>query len=394
MKSFIALALGLLIASTPHAQTLADALEHAWARHPQAAALDAHAAAARAQGELAAGRLPSAPAMAWGGLRGEHGRQEWEVELAAPLWLPGQQAARIRVAERALDEVSARRDALRLALAGELRTLWWDVAAARAAHAQALRQSASARALEADVAQRHRAGELARMDANLARAERLRAEAGLRAAEHALTAAEAAWLALAGHPAPARLQEETAMPPEHVPDAAHPRLRALAAAASSARATLEQAHTGARDAPELAVRLVRERGDDREPWDHQIGVKLKIPLASPPRRRLAEAEARAVADGADAERALADERLALEARTARAALDAAEIQVELARARAALAADNRALAEKGFALGELDLSTLLRARAAADEADATLASQQVARAAAHSRLLQALGVLP
>lgn len=392
MKILVALVCGVLIAPTLHAQSLADALERAWARHPQAAALDARTAAARARGELATGLMPAAPAVSLGGLSGEHGKQEWEVELAAPLWLPGQKAARGRVAERALEEVAAQRDALRLDLAGELRALWWDVAAARAGHALATRRLASARALEAEVTRRYRAGDLSRMDANLARGEQLRAEAALRDAEAALTRAELAWQARAELPAPARLDEETARATDV--DAAHPRLRALAAAALSARAGVEAARATRRESPELAVRVIRERGERGEAYGNEVGVKLKIPFASPPRQRLADAEALATARGADAEQALAAGRLQLDTRAARAELDAALAQLELARARAALAADTLALADKGFAHGELDLATLLRARAAADEAEATLAAQQVARVAAHSRLLQSLGVLP
>jgi len=52
------------------------------------------------------------------------------------------------------------------------------------------------------------------------------------------------------------------------------------------------------------------------------------------------------------------------------------------------------LAEKAFSLGESDLTTLLRVRAGAFEAEAFLNRQQVARAAAQSRLKQVLGVLP
>lgn len=394
MRVFLLLAFGLFVAPAPHAHTLADALERAWARHPQAAALDAHAAAARARGELAAGLLPAAPAVSLGGLRGEHGKQEWEVELVAPLWLPGQQAARARAAEHALTAVAARRDALRLELAGELRALWWDIAAARAGHALATRRVANARALEAEVTRRYRAGDLSRMDANVARGESLRAEAALRDAEAALSRVELAWRAVTDQPPPPRLDEETACGSATADAAAHPRLRALAADALSARAELDAARATRREPPELAVRVVRERGDAREPFGNELGVKLKIPFASAPRRRLADAEASAVARGADAEQALAVSRLDIDVASARSALDAAQAQSDLARTRALLAAETLALAERGFALGELDLAALLRARATADDAQAASATHQVERAAACSRLLQVLGVMP
>jgi cobalt-zinc-cadmium efflux system outer membrane protein len=49
---------------------------------------------------------------------------------------------------------------------------------------------------------------------------------------------------------------------------------------------------------------------------------------------------------------------------------------------------------KSFSLGESDLPTLLRARAAAFDAQAELRRLEVARHAADSRLRQALGVVP
>jgi cobalt-zinc-cadmium efflux system outer membrane protein len=60
----------------------------------------------------------------------------------------------------------------------------------------------------------------------------------------------------------------------------------------------------------------------------------------------------------------------------------------------ALASDNLALIEKAFSLGESDLATLLRLRSAAFDAMGSLERQRISRAAAVSRLNQALGVLP
>ena len=149
-----------------------------------------------------------------------------------------------------------------------------------------------------------------------------------------------------------------------------------------------------RDAPEFAVRVVRERGDFSEPYANLVGVKLTIPFSSGPRVRQESAAARAETSQADAELALARHRLQLDVDRARLDLAAAERQLAMARERRELAADNLGLTEKSFALGETDLTTLLRVRAGAFEAEAFLNRQQVARAAAQSRLKQVLGVLP
>ena len=79
---------------------------------------------------------------------------------------------------------------------------------------------------------------------------------------------------------------------------------------------------------------------------------------------------------------------------ARRALLANERQLTMAEERLLLSAENLRLNEKAFSLGESDLASLLRIRAAAFDADAFLDRQRVARAAAQSRLKQSLGVLP
>jgi cobalt-zinc-cadmium efflux system outer membrane protein len=75
-------------------------------------------------------------------------------------------------------------------------------------------------------------------------------------------------------------------------------------------------------------------------------------------------------------------------------VDAAERQFALAAQSSRLATDNLRLAERAFALGETDLPTLLRVRAASWDADANLERRRFARAGAVSRWNQAIGVLP
>lgn len=397
MNRWIAATLMLALAPPAQAQTLAQALDQAWSRHPQAAAFAAREEAVRARAEVAAGITPGPAALSLSSLNDRldrnRGRQEWEAEMAVPLWLPGQQTARAAEAASALAEVAAQSRALRLQLAGELREVWWALAAARNARDLAGRRAQTAQSLEADVQRRYRAGELARIDANLARGERLAAEAAVLEAEAALLAAEQRWRSLTGMPAPRELAEEGGADARE-PAEDHPRFAAVAAAARTARARLRVAEETRRDAPQLAVRVVRERGEFAEPYANTVGVKLTIPFSSGARVRQESSAARAEASQADAELALARLRLQLEAEQARLDLAAAERQFVMARERRELTADNLRLAEKAFSLGESDLATLLRIRAAAFEAEAFLDRQQIARAAARSRLKQALGVLP
>ncbi|MBL8965308.1 MAG: TolC family protein, partial [Phycisphaerae bacterium] len=142
---------------------LATAVEQAWRLNPQAAGLDARETEARAAQDVAAGLTPEPGSISIGNLNDRfnrnQGKQEYEVELAVPLWLPGQKTAREAEAASRLDETVARRAALRLEVGGELREAWWALAAARSAKLLASRRLETARALETDVMRRYKVGE-------------------------------------------------------------------------------------------------------------------------------------------------------------------------------------------------------------------------------------------
>jgi len=382
---------------------LATAVEQAWRLNPQAAGLDARETEARAAQDVAAGLTPEPGSISIGNLNDRfnrnQGKQEYEVELAVPLWLPGQKTAREAEAASRLDETVARRAALRLEVGGELREAWWALAAARSAKLLASRRLETARALETDVMRRYKVGELSRIDANLAQTETHAANAELVEAEATLLQAEQALQSLTGSPAPKSLDEESPTTRRLIDEtgdsaASHPLLAVTAAAARSARARVKVADESRRSAPELSFRVVRERGDFAESYSNTVGVKLKIPFSSGSQVRRETSAAQAEANQADTDLLRIQTRVRLDAERAQRNLQSAERQFAMAQERRQLSAENLRLAEKAFSLGESDLATLLRIRAAAFDADALFDRQRVARAAAISRLNQAMGVLP
>jgi cobalt-zinc-cadmium efflux system outer membrane protein len=393
-------------ATEPPKSGLPAAVEQAWRLHPQAAGLNSREAGARAAKDVAAGLTPEPGAISIGSLNDRfnlnRGKQEYEAELAVPLWLPGQKAARETEAASRVDEAIAQRAALRLTLGGELREAWWALAAARNAKSLAMRRLDAARALEKDVVRRYKVGELSRIDANLAQTETHVADAELIEAEATLFQAEQAMQTLTGLPAPQNLDEESPATRQLTGDTgdlgdiaeSHPLLAATAAAARSARARVQVADESRRAAPELALRVVQERGSFAEPYANTVGIKLKIPFSSGSQVRRDTSSAQAGAEQADAEMQRTLQRVRLDADRAQRNLLAAERQLVMAQDRRQLSAENLRLIEKAFALGESSLADLLRIRTAAFAADAFFDRQRVARAAAISRLNQALGVLP
>lgn len=392
------------------ADTLAQAMESAWAHHPQALSAQARHAQAQAQFEAATRLTPGPAAVSVANvndrLNRDNGKQEWELELSVPLWLPGQQAARQTEAQHARTTLAAQQQAVRLQLAGDVRAAWWALANARNAHELAQHRLATAQALHADVQRRYQAGELSRIDANLAQSEQLASAAELADADTARRLAEQTYTTLTGSPPPATLDAEAAAPlPANAPatgtagntppsDALHPQLAAAQAAAHLAQARLAVVDHTQRDAPTLATRWIRNRSDHAARPVNTVGFKLSIPLSSGPRVQQDHAAARAELAQADAELALAQRRVALDVARAQMDLAAAQRQIDTSRQRHQLAADNLALTEKAFALGEADLPTLLRVRAAALDAQAQLQRHQVAHNASQSSLNQAMGALP
>ena len=383
---------------------LSMAMEQAWRLSPQAAGLDARESEARAAQDVAAGLTPEPGSVSIGGLSDQfnrnQGKQEYEIELAVPLWLPGQQALRAAEATSRINEAITRRAAVRLEISGELRAAWWALAAVRNAKVLATRRLETAQALETNVMRRYRVGELSRIDANLAQTETHAAGAELVEAQTSLLQAEQSVHILTGSPAPENLDEE---PPEGPPITqklpsesgidTHPLLAATAAAARSARARVQVAQAAQRGAPELALRVVRERGDFAETYTNSVGFRFKVPFSSDAHVKRETSAAQAEADQAEAEMLRNITRIKLDVQRARHDLQSAQRQLAMAQDRRQLSQENLRLAEKAFALGESDLATLLRIRLAAFDADAFYDRQRVARAAAISRLNQALGVL-
>ena len=383
--------------------SLSGLVAQAWHLNPQAAGFDARVAEARAAKDAALELTPEPAALTVGHLTDRQGRnlgkQEWEVELALPLWLPGQRQARDHEADSRINEVAARRTALRLEVAGEVREAWWSLAALRSANALAMRRFETARSLHDVVKNRFKVGELSRIDANLAQGEVLAAEAEVIESQAGLLHAEQSFRQLTGNVAPVSLVEESVATVSDRLDSGasltlHPQLAAVTAVALSARARVRLADETRRVAPELSIRVVRDRAEYAEPYANNVGVKLKIPFSSGAQVRRDSSLALAEAEQAETEVRRAEIRLQQEIERARRTLVATERQLSMAQERHSLSADNLHLAEKSFTLGESDLATLLRIRASAIEAESVHDRQRIARAASIARLKQSLGIWP
>lgn len=320
-----------------------------------------------------------------------NGVRETEVSISAPIWLPGQRAAREALANAEAGQADAAIAALKLTIAGEVRERLWALAAIDAEVALAKQRAEAAAALESDISRRVKAGDLARADALLARQEALGAQAALREVETRRVEAAARLEVLTGVVVMPERYEEVQV--GSAPDR-HPRVLAAKAARERAERKLRFISATRRDAPEVGLNYRWDRGGSVAATDRSIGVSVRIPLATDARNLPRETAAQTEAATAAAEERTAIDSVQTDIRAAETALNHAESLSQLSTERLAVARDRAGLIQKAFDLGDQGLTELLRARAGAREAEIAHVRDRAALGLARARLNQSRGILP
>ncbi|MDZ7651396.1 MAG: TolC family protein [Burkholderiaceae bacterium] len=259
---YLFLLLAPLLAAPVHAQSLKDAFESAWRRSPPGAAEARRLDEAQARREAAASWLRESPSLSAGYKTDQvdrnAGARELELELGLPIALPGDRERALAVGTAEASAVQATLDAERLRVASDVREAYWTLHAARIEREQAQRRVDEVQALAQDVERRVRVGELARVDALQSQAAMLLAQSAWRATDLDVQRATRAFIDITGQRnAPTTPIAEAAAQASDV--SAHPLLKLQQTQRDAAEARARQASEVRRDAPELAVRLSRER---------------------------------------------------------------------------------------------------------------------------------------
>ena len=390
--------------------SLSAALDAAWQR--AVAARESDGQRRRAEADRAAvGRFWAAPPSLELSHRNDRlqdnaGKRETEIGVAVPLWLPGQRAARASAAGAEVAQALAAEQVARLRLAGELREAAWQIAASQTELAQADAEARSLTQLADDVERRVRAGDLARADSLAARAELLAAAAHQSDLRQRVQAARARWALLTGLTAAPDLKSAATIdggadaaashPASHPASQLelHPELQLARESTALAQQRVELMRRSRRDAPELTLGVRQDVGGRTEAAQGSLVIALRLPFSTDDRNRPLEAAALSELDVAQTYEQRLRERLDSDIVAARGALGAAEAQLQAEAARAGLLRERAALIDKSFRAGETPLPDLLRALAAAAQADGAAARQTTALGLARARLQQTLGLLP
>lgn len=374
---------------------LKAAVDAAWQRSPQARTLEARRDEALAGYEAAQSWIAGSPTVGlaqrsdrW---TDHNGVRETEVSVAAPIWLPGQKAARASLAQSGSDDLEAQIANARLALAGEVRERLWAVAAAREVLSEAEDHRHHLGAIAEEVLRRVKAGDLARTDGMLAQQEVLAAQGAVATAQVKLQEALGRYRILTGQADIPALDAEPIAATMAEP---HPRIAAARTAVQRSQASLQVVNSTRSEPPTVGISMRREQDNFASPASRSVGIAVQIPFGTAARNRPLETAARTQIETVTAEAAQADATLKADIELARQQLDAAKQILEAAASRASLTRQHTELIEKAFKAGERGLADLLRSQVLSHEADVAERQQKVAVGLAHARLNQALGILP
>ena len=262
----LGLALAMAGGSAASAQTLRDGVEAAWAINPEIASLAARREAIAARRLAAQSWFAGAPAITLSHVTDQiivnKQQRATEGELSVPLWLPGEGTASEQLVDAELLRTDAQIAEAKLKIAGEVREAVYAAALAEGQVKIADQRVDTARELEADVARRERAGEVAALEHDLIRGEFLDAQAKARERRAELATARTNLLAITGLSIPAASLNEPLTAGQD-PDA-HPRLQAATRSIQAAQAALRLA---ADCQPRQSGNWRRRRPQPRHPRD-------------------------------------------------------------------------------------------------------------------------------
>ncbi len=388
----------LLLASAfnANAQSIKDAVEAAWARSPQGQSALARSAEFRAKADAAQRWFAEPPAITLGQrsdkLNNNRGARETEIELSLPIRPWGSRDAEVSLANAETEHQATALLHAKWLLAGQVREAYWATVEGDIAHKLAIEKSNQAIKFAEDIQRRVVAGELAKIDANRAEADkelafiaRTEADFKFRASVRQFTQLTGLVLGQANAEKPAKMSFSLA---------AHPAYIAEQSSIARAKAKFDVASRVTRDPFELTFTTIREREDFADSSKSSARIGIRIPFATSARNQPRITEANAERIEAEAKLPLLAQLLDSEYTAADAMLPRLTTLVASAARRAALSRETANLIDKSFSLGETDLPTKRRAEAERFEAERAAELAKIAYDRAVSQFNQSLGLLP
>ena len=392
-------AAGAKPASTPRVAetTLHQAIEDAWRRLPERNNLAAQQNVAAARYVAGSALVPNAPSAVGSyfddrQIGSHYNYVTTQLGVRTPLWLPGEGTATQNLARAETTALEAQAELAHLALAGQVLMRAVDAIDARDARDIAARRLATNQALARDLDRRFQVGESSQSDALAAQAEAATAAVSLAQAEAQLGMAQITLAELTGSPAVPVLISPV-VSGRAATGGDHPQVVAAVRQAEAARAQQKLVYLQDRDDPEVGIAGINEKQPGTR-WDTRLGVTMTFHFATEARNAPRRAAAVETVTQAEVQLELARRQVTAEIGRARVAVAAAGRASAAAERGAADWSKRRGQIERAWRLGEMPLIELVRANAAAFEAEAASVRARTGRAASLVRLSIAEGAVP
>ena len=334
----------------------------------------------------------------------DRNQAEYYSGLSLPLWRLGQRDTAQALGRSSAIESTASEAALRWEVAGLLRNLLWDIAAASNAVNLAHDALSVADELVRGIERRYSVGDLAEADVLLARTTRYEKSLALIDSEALLLDAERTYVnfteldrrpalfaeALEMHE---DLDEDAA---DHAPsfDDSHPLLALANAEVERARATVDFTDRSTRGSPLLQIGPRRQRDALTSFYNDSRSVGIIVPFGGKRYGETTRAASVTALAAAETRRAQLLRQLDLDLHEAEHTLYVLEQSLIVAEARNEDAARQWRMGRSAFAQGEIELRELLRIQDTAQNAERDLERLGIERQRAIAAVNQAIGVLP
>jgi cobalt-zinc-cadmium efflux system outer membrane protein len=379
-----------------YADTMKQVFEQAWLNSTQGRVAKAKLDEVAASRVVAGALFPGSPQLELSNLNDvlvrNRGEMETNVGISVPLWLPGQKAARLGVAESEGKENQLSLEAARLVVAGELRAAVWAVYLSKSESEILAQRLETAEKLESDVAKRLKFGDVARTDFLLSKQETVNARIAIADAKSRLINNMQRYKVLThSEILPDNPQEAVGAVNDGV---LHPLLAAGQANSELAQAQLSLAQQSRRDAPTVGVLYRNQRDGSNTSARDTLGLALTIPFSSDVRNAPLLAKANTALAEVDARNQRVIAEIEANQRDAEAQLESAQTNAQLSVEREQVASERLSLMQRSYQLGETSLVELIRTQSQATEARIELARSSALLFAAQANIIQARGITP
>jgi cobalt-zinc-cadmium efflux system outer membrane protein len=379
-----------------YADTMKQVFEQAWLNSTQGRVAKAKLDEVAASRVVAGALFPGSPQLELSNLNDvlvrNRGEMETNVGISVPLWLPGQKAARLGVAESEGKENQLSLEAARLVVAGELRAAVWAVYLSKSESEILAQRLETAEKLESDVAKRLKFGDVARTDFLLSKQETVNARIAIADAKSRLINNMQRYKVLThSEILPDNPQEAVGAVNDGV---LHPLLAAGQANSELAQAQLNLAQESRRDATTVGVLYRNQRDGSNTSARDTLGLALTIPFSSDVRNAPLLAKANTALAEVDARNQRVIAEIEANQRDAEAQLESAQTNAQLSVEREQVASERLSLMQRSYQLGETSLVELIRTQSQATEARIELARSSALLFAAQANINQARGITP